>query len=76
MDGEHAIFEDVGSIPTSMSGIRVAVALSAFSDKLWVKQADCLRAYTQAKHEGIPTFIRMPRAWWPLGLKWPIRYAG
>ena len=28
-------------------------------------QADCIKAYLQALMEGVPTFVKLPRACWP-----------
>ena len=48
-----------------MAAARVAVACEAVDQELTLLQSDCKRAYTQAKFEGPPTFIRLPKRWWP-----------
>ena len=30
-----------------------------------VMQSDCSKAYTQAPYQGVLTYIRLPKKWWP-----------
>ena len=63
--GAAAIFSDIGNTPSTMAAARVAVACEAVDAELTLLQSDCKRAYTQAKFEGPPTFVRLPKKWWP-----------
>ena len=62
--GDWAIFGDGGTVPSTMTAARVALAVAALKE-LEVLQTDCLRAYVQAKLTGPPTFILLPKKWWP-----------
>ena len=66
-NGDYTIFQDVGSVPATMSAARSLMAISAAYPQLRLKQSDCVRAYVQAVWPPSipPTYIRMPRAWWP-----------
>ena len=33
-------------------------------------QTDCDKAYTQSLFDGPPTWVRLPRKWWPVGKGW------
>ena len=63
--GEWAAFNDLGAVPSSMTAARVAMALYALSPKATIVQSDCIRAYVQADMTGPPTYIRLPKAFWP-----------
>ena len=63
--GDWAVFQDVGSTPSTMEAARALIGVSALSSDLELLQSDCLRAYTQAELTGPPTFVRLPRRWWP-----------
>ena len=63
--GQWAMFQEVGSIPSTMSSCRCILALYALSKGYHLLQSDCVRAYTQALMKGPRTFIRLPKAWWP-----------
>ena len=61
--GEWAIFGDGGTTPATMTATHAALAVAMLLN-LIVLQTDCLRAYVQAKLQGPPTFVSLPRAWW------------
>ena len=63
--GKHAIFDDISNTPSSMAACRIAVACAAADSSLELLQSDCIRAYPQAAMTGPPTFVRLPKAWWP-----------
>ena len=63
--GEWAVFSEVGSIPSTMASCRILIAVFALLPDVELLQSDCIRAYVQAPMRGPPTYIRMPRAWWP-----------
>ena len=48
-----------------MSACRALLSAFAVTDDLILLQADCVRAYAQAVLKGLPTFIRLPKAWQP-----------
>ena len=62
--GDYALFQDVGSTPSTMTAARIALAMAALFG-LDAEQTDCIHAYVQANLEGPPTFITLPREWWP-----------
>ncbi len=71
------IFEEAGTVPTSMIATRVLLAAAALNPDCLLLQSDCVRAYVQADLVGTNTFISLPPAWWPLawraaGLKRPV----
>ena len=57
--GEFAIFEELGSGPTSMSACRVLQACAALNHQIEILQSDCQRAYVHADLDGPPTFIEL-----------------
>ena len=64
--GDWAIFDEVGSTPTTMTVCWALIAGQALnSSHTELLQSDCKRAYIQAKLDGPPTFIELPREWWP-----------
>ena len=63
--GAAAIFSDIGNTPSTMAACRIAIACAAADPTLKLLQSDCKRAYTQAKMTGPPTFVRLPKKWWP-----------
>ena len=63
--GAAAIFSDIGNTPSTMAACRAAVACEAADADLTLVQSDCQRAYTQAKFDGPPRFVRLPKKWWP-----------
>jgi hypothetical protein len=63
--GQWATFQEVGSIPSTMSSCRCILALFAMSKGYHLLQSDCIRAYIQARMKGPRTFIRLPKNWWP-----------
>jgi len=66
-DGAYAIFDDVGSTPSTMGAARSLMAMHAADPKLCLLQSDCIRAYIQAllPDDGPQTWVRLPKAWWP-----------
>ena len=60
--GDWAIFEDVGSVPTSMSAARILLACKMLMAELVLCQSDCISAYVQAD---LPpddvTYVTLPR---------------
>ena len=58
--GDWAIFEEMGSVPTSMSACRALQACAALDSTRALKQSDCKRAYVQADLDGPPTYIEFP----------------
>ena len=63
--GAYAVFSDIGNTPSTMAACRTVVACEAVDPELSLLQSDCERAYTQAPMTGPPTFIRLPKKWWP-----------
>ena len=59
------MFNDIGNTPSTMAAARAAVACAAVDAELSLLQSDCKRAYTQARFECHPTFVRLPKKWWP-----------
>ena len=64
-DGQWAIFNDVGSMPSTMAASRVAIAMKSLHPEWELLQSDCERAYIQAEITGPITYVRLPKAWWP-----------
>ena len=62
---ECAIFDELGSVPTSMSACRVLQVCVALNHQIENLQSYCQRAYVQADLDGPPTFIELPKEWWP-----------
>ena len=55
-----ATFQDLGSAPASMSSGKFLDFLGLLPN--WVlMQADAVRAYVQARLQGVPTWVRVPR---------------
>ena len=69
--GDFAIFQDIGSTPSTMTAARVVLAVAALYG-LEVAQSDCVHAYVQANLDGPPTFVRLPKDWWPP--EWHTKY--
>ena len=65
--GDWAMFAEVGNVPSTMSACRAMLATYCLEDDMVLLQSDCVRAYVQAPMQGPPTFVRLPRAWWPAG---------
>ena len=63
--GEWAVFQELGAVPSTMTACRAILAIFALFDDLTLLQSDCVRAYVQAELRGTPTFVRLPKAWWP-----------
>ena len=64
-EGDWALFNDVGSTPSTMTAARVMIALHACHPEWELLQSDCVRAYIQATLKGPKTFVRLPKEWWP-----------
>jgi hypothetical protein len=65
--GDWAVFNDVGSVPSTMSAARIAIACASLVKGASIRQSDCIRAYIQADMvapNGALTFVELPRAWW------------
>ena len=68
--GNAVFFQEVGSVPSTMAAARCAVAAKALAgDSLDLLQSDCVKAYIQADLDGAPTFVRLPKEWWPDSFK-------
>ena len=66
--GDRAVFNDIGSVPSTMAAARIALACSAVTPGSQTLQSDCVRAYIQALLDSpgdVNTYIELPRAWWP-----------
>jgi hypothetical protein len=76
--GDYAIFADIGSVPSTMTAARIAIACACLIKDSILLQSDCVRAYIQAdmsSPDGTITFVEFPRAWWPpawLKMKRPV----
>ena len=55
-----------------MAAWRIVMAAHALVQDSVLLQSDCLMAYTQAEMTGPPTYIRLPKPWWPQG--WANRF--
>ena len=65
-EGDWAVFEEVGSIPTTMTASRILLACKMLDPNLMICQSDCISAYVQATlPEGDVTYCSLPRQWWP-----------
>ncbi len=62
---EVAMFTDIAASPSSMTAARALIALTCVTAKSVVLQSDCIQAYIQSPIQGAPTFIRLPKQWWP-----------
>ena len=63
--GQWALFHDIGAIPSTMSACRAALAVYCLVPGARLYQSDCVKAYVQALMRGTPTYVRLPKAWWP-----------
>ena len=66
--GDWAIFADVGSVPSTMTAARIALACAALLPRARILQSDCIRAYVQAEMDspdGVVTFVELPKEWHP-----------
>ena len=65
--GDWAVFQELGTVPSTMAACRIITAAHALVKDSMLLQSDCLMAYTQAEMTGPPTYIRLPKPWWPQG---------
>ena len=65
--GDWAMFAEIGSVPSTMAACRALLAAYCLTEDAVLLQSDCVRAYVQAHLQGPPTFVRLPREWWPAG---------
>ena len=68
--GDWAVFNDIGSVPSTMTAARIALACSAVMPGSQTLQCDCIRAYIQAlmdPPDSVNTYVELPTAWWPTG---------
>ena len=65
-EGDWAIFDDVGSVPTTMTASRILLACKMLCLELIICQSDYESAYVQASlpAEDV-TYVYLPREWWP-----------
>ena len=63
--GQWALFHDLGAVPSTMSACRAALAVYCLIPGAKLYQSDCVKAYVQAEMRGTPTYVRLPKAWWP-----------
>jgi hypothetical protein len=63
--GDWALFQDMGAVPSTMAACRAILAAYAVTKGAKLFQSDCVKAYVQAEMKGTPTYIRLPKAWWP-----------
>ena len=61
---EWAMFQEVASQPASMQASKCCDAYGSLPGHI-IEQADATQAYTQAELGGVPTYIRIPREYWP-----------
>ena len=66
------MFADLGAVPSTMSACRAVLACYALTRDAVLLQSDCVKAYIQADMKGVPTYVRLPKAWWPKG--WETKY--
>lgn len=64
--GDWAMFAEIGSVPSTMAACRALLAAYCLTEDAVLLQSDCVRAYVQAHLKGPPTFVRLPREWWPV----------
>ena len=65
-EGDWAVFEEVGSVPTAMTASRVLLACKMLNPDGLICQSDCISAYVQARlPKGDVTYCSLPRQWWP-----------
>ena len=70
-------FQDTSSSPSSMAAARAALAVALMKPGYVAWQSDCPNAYVQSEFKGPPTFVELPREWWPqawidAGMKRPV----
>ena len=70
--GQWALFQDLGAVPSTMAACRAILAAYAVTKDAQLFQSDCVKAYVQAELKGTPTYVRLPKAWWPP--QWVGRY--
>ncbi|MCH2111812.1 MAG: hypothetical protein MK213_03055, partial [Planctomycetes bacterium] len=64
---DWAVFADAGTVPSNMITARACLATSCLFPGMRRLQSDCIQAFTQAEMDpNLPTFISLPKAWWPL----------
>ena len=63
--GQWAMFQDMGAVPSTMAACRAILAAYTAVKGSQLFQSDCVKAYVQALMSGTPTYIRLPKAWWP-----------
>ena len=63
--GQWALFQDMGAVPSTMAACRTILAAYSVMKGAEVYQSDCVKAYVQAEMKGTPTYVRLPKAWWP-----------
>ena len=61
---EWALFGEVASSPSSMAASKVADFWGALPGHA-VQYSDAEMSYTQAVMGGDPTYVRLPKTWWP-----------
>ncbi len=61
---DYAVFQELSSCPATMEGSRSADCYGCIPGNN-VMQADAEQAYIQAKLEGTPTWVEIPREEWP-----------
>jgi len=64
VNGDWAIFQELGSCPSTMEAARCADACGLLHDHA-VQQSDAEQAFTQAWLDGTATWVRLPRDQWP-----------
>ena len=63
--GAKFIEVDLHGAPASLEGVRLVVWRATLSADCMLLQADINGAYVQAVLKGRPTFIELPRRFWP-----------
>ena len=61
---DFAMFQELASQPASMQASKMCDAYGCLPGHTH-EQADATQAYTQADLKGIPTYVRIPREYWP-----------
>ena len=59
-----ALFEELSSSPATLQAMKCVDAYGSFPGNV-IEQCDAEQAYIQAKLEGTPTWVRLPRDQWP-----------
>jgi len=62
--GDWAIFQEISSAPATIAAAKAADTYGMFKGH-GVDQCDAEQAYIQAKLQGDPTWVRIPREEWP-----------